>query len=123
MRVLALNHINIAGTPDLIARCRSFYVDVLGLTEGHRPPFRSRGFWLYADGQPVVHLTERDSKQNGGSAFNHFAFTCDGLETATAILEKHAVSFKVDEVPLSKQTQIFLTDPAGVAIELNFSTP
>lgn len=121
MTVLRIDHINVSGAPDLIARCRAFYVDVLGLTEGHRPPFRSRGFWLYAGNAPVVHLTERTG---GGAAhagpFAHYAFACESLDEVTAKLKEHAIEFTVDHVPLTKQTQLFLHDPAGVPLELNF---
>ena len=42
---LGLDHINIA-TPRL-AESRDFYVEVLGLQEGPRPPFEFDGYWLY----------------------------------------------------------------------------
>ena len=121
MTVLRIDHINIAGSPDLIARCRDFYVDVLGLSDGHRPPFRSRGFWLYAGGAPVVHLTERtaDAAAHAGP-FAHYAFACESLDAVTAKLKEHAIEFTIDHVPLTKQTQLFMRDPAGVPLELNF---
>ena len=37
---------------------RRFYVDALGLEVGARPPLTVPGYWLYADGRPVVHLIE-----------------------------------------------------------------
>ena len=121
MSILRLDHINIAGPPALIAKCRSFYVDVLGLVEGDRPPFRSRGFWLYAGTSPLVHLTETDAEEHPHSGpFSHFAFTCVGFEETLERLRSHEVLFSIDEVPASHQTQIFLRDPAGVGLELNF---
>lgn len=120
MRVIALDHINIAGPPDLIARCRTFYVDVLGLVDGHRPPFRSRGFWLYAGERPIVHLTESDREGGHTGSFNHFAFACEGLDQAIARLTSHAIAFERDDVPATNQTQLFLEDPAGISLELNF---
>ncbi|HWW61067.1 MAG TPA: VOC family protein [Thermoanaerobaculia bacterium] len=120
MRVLAIDHINIAGPSDLIARCRTFYTEILGLIDGHRPPFRSRGFWLYAGDQPVVHLTENDRNGAQSGPFNHFAFACEGIDDAIARLEAHAIPFERDDVPATRQTQLFLKDPAGISLELNF---
>ncbi|HKR65032.1 MAG TPA: VOC family protein [Thermoanaerobaculia bacterium] len=121
MTIVRIDHINIAGSAELIARCRAFYVDVLGLADGHRPPFRSRGFWLYAGDAPVVHLTERDG--NGvahAGPFSHYAFQCEDLDAMSAKLKEHAIEFTIDHVPATRQTQLFLHDPAGVPLELNF---
>ena len=120
MRVIGLDHINIAGSPDLIARCVAFYVDVLGLTNGHRPQFRTRGFWLYAGDQPVVHLTERMLDVVGKSSIDHYAFTCEGLDETMMLLRDHGIEFTLDPARDTKNAQLFLTDPAGVSLELNF---
>jgi catechol 2,3-dioxygenase-like lactoylglutathione lyase family enzyme len=120
MRVLGLDHVNIAGSQELIERCRTFYVDVLGLTDGPRPSFRNRGYWLYAGDQPVVHLTEKDTDTTGRSALDHYSFTCEGLEAMMARLREHAISFELDPARDSKNAQLFVEDPAGVSLELNF---
>ena len=115
-----LDHVNIAGPPELIERCRVFYTRVLGLEEGPRPPFRSRGFWLYASQHAIVHLVERAETREGESALDHFAFVCDGLEAMRATLDGQGIEYRLDYVPATQHTQIFLRDPAGVGIELNF---
>jgi catechol 2,3-dioxygenase-like lactoylglutathione lyase family enzyme len=120
MNVLGLNHVNIAGSDELIERCRTFYIDVLGLTDGHRPQFSTRGFWLYAGDQPVVHLSVRDGDTAGKSALDHYAFTCDGFDATMALLQEHGIPFTVDPARDTKKAQLFLEDPAGVALELNF---
>ncbi len=73
-----LDHATIV-TPDLDA-ARRFFVDVAGLTEGARPPFRVDGFWLYADGRPVIHLIEATVPGVSGRAvprIDHVAFRID----------------------------------------------
>ena len=115
-----LHHVNIAGPPELIERCRQFYVNVLGMQDGPRPPFRSRGFWLYAGEHAIVHLVERVEAYEGASALDHYAFICDGLDEMRATLDSHAIEYRVTHVPATRQTQIFLRDPAGVGIELQF---
>jgi glyoxylase I family protein len=123
VQVSRLDHINIGGPPALIDECRRFYVDVIGLSEGHRPPFRSRGFWLFAGDTAVVHLTEssidRGTQKEG--PFAHYAFVCTGLDDAIERLKSAGIEYTVDEVPLTDQVQLFLHDPAGIALELNFS--
>jgi catechol 2,3-dioxygenase-like lactoylglutathione lyase family enzyme len=120
MRVLGLDHVNIAGSPAVIARCVAFYVDVLGLTNGHRPSFSTRGFWLYADNHPVVHLTERAADVSGRSSIDHYAFTCEDLDETMSRLRERGVEFTLDPARDTKNAQLFLTDPAGVSLELNF---
>jgi catechol 2,3-dioxygenase-like lactoylglutathione lyase family enzyme len=120
MSVLGLDHVNIAGSAALIERVRAFYVDILGLTEGHRPPFQSRGFWLYAGGHPVVHLRVSDSDTIGASALDHYAFTCTGLDETMALLREHGIEFTLDPARDTKNAQLFLADPSGVELELNF---
>jgi catechol 2,3-dioxygenase-like lactoylglutathione lyase family enzyme len=122
MPVTHIDHINIAGSFALLEACRAFYVDVLGLRDGERPPFRSRGFWLYAGGSPVVHLTESDREPHAAAtSFDHFAFACEDADEMRARLQQRGVAFEADEVPETGAVQFFLRDPAGVALELNFA--
>lgn len=121
MPILGLDHINIAGSAPLLERCRAFYVDILGLTQGPRPAFRSRGFWLYAGDAPIVHLTEKENDAAGArTALDHFAFLCDGLEETMARLTQHGIEFELDPARDTKRAQLFLQDPADVSVELNF---
>ena len=57
MPVHAVHHFNIRAPQAELIVLRDFYSDVVGLSLGPRPPFRSAGFWLYADGVPILHLT------------------------------------------------------------------
>jgi glyoxylase I family protein len=125
MNVAGLNHINIAAMPSTIERVRAFYIEVLGLAEGDRPPLRSPGHWLYAGGDPIVHLSIRDSDAGESGAMSgsidHFALTCHGLSETLGRLARLGVAHHAVEVPGREQVQIFLRDPAGVKLELNFS--
>jgi len=123
MSVSGIDHFNITTSEAIIERCRAFYVEVLGLREGPRPPFRSRGFWLYAGKNPIVHLTISDADRPAPSAapLDHIALACSGLDEMLARLAQHAIAYEIDRVPDSNVAQIFLRDPAGVALELNFA--
>jgi glyoxylase I family protein len=126
MRVRRLNHFNITAPTDLLERVRDFYVGVLGLRVGERPGFRREGFWLYAGPEPLVHLTacdEGDERAGGGArgTLDHVAFSCEGLREFVGRLERAGVAYEADEVASLRQVQLFLRDPAGVGLELNFT--
>src|SRR3954470_9328416 len=57
MPVLGLNHYNLRAPRELMETLRAFYVEVVGLEPGPRPPFDSPGHWLYAGGRPILHLS------------------------------------------------------------------
>jgi catechol 2,3-dioxygenase-like lactoylglutathione lyase family enzyme len=101
-----------------------FYEEVLGLTNGPRPPFNFPGAWLYSAGHPVLHLndissTDRQQPADSG-VIDHVAFGSRGFEAIKQHLTGKGVSFRVNQVPNSRRWQIFLTDPNNVMIELNF---
>ena len=58
MPIQAFNHFNLRAEQALLERLRDFYVDVVGLREGPRPPFDFHGYWLYLQDQAVLHLAE-----------------------------------------------------------------
>ncbi len=136
---LTLNHFSIR-TTDLEAS-RRFYADVLGLSVGPRPDFPFPGLWMYrgdhADvANAVVHLIgidklapqglqqylgERDEAALAGSgAVDHIAFFADGLAATLAHLTQQGATFRQRTVPSIGLHQVFLEDPCGVVIELNF---
>lgn len=138
---LTLNHFSIR-TVDMEST-RRFYVDVLGLTVGPRPAFPFPGIWLYrgdhADvGNAVVHvigmdpsdpvglknyLGDRDvSSLRGSGAVDHIAFFADGLAGMLAQLKTLGVTCRERTVPSIGLHQVFLDDPNGVVVELNYPT-
>ncbi|HET9836191.1 MAG TPA: VOC family protein [Rhodanobacteraceae bacterium] len=126
MSVRGIGHANLRAPAAMIERMRRFYTEVVGLKEGPRPRFRSgsRGHWLYAGDTDVLHLSiARDdvplSDSNG--AFNHLAFACDDLAGTRARLDAARIPYEVDVVEERDQVQLFLTDPAGMGVELTFA--
>lgn len=118
--ITGLDHINIR-TADLKAT-KAFLIDVLGLEEGWRPPFPFPGAWLYAGDKDVVHLVEVPEKaaDSAGSSLDHFAFDIADYDDALARVEKTGLKFRATETPGTTVKQIFVRDPNGVTIELNF---
>jgi catechol 2,3-dioxygenase-like lactoylglutathione lyase family enzyme len=125
MHVRGLSHFNVRAPEEMLERVRDFYAGVLGLSVGHRPGFRSKGFWLYAGAEPIVHLSASDAADvpdaGARGAFDHVAFDCEGLREFVERLEHAGVEYEVDEVASLGQVQLFLRDPAGVGVELNFA--
>lgn len=111
-----------------LERTRDFYRDVLGLGVGERPKFPFRGYWLYLGGVPIVHLVDavesakRDGPHASGdtAALDHIAFRGLDLEATRATLRHHGLSFRENAIPGARIHQIFVSDPDGILIELNF---
>ena len=125
MPIIAFNHYNLRADRVLMEELKAFYCDVLGLEQGYRPPFDSFGYWLYVGGQAILHLSETrgDEVRETGIAttFDHVAFSCAGREEMESRLRQCDIPFTVAHVPMTGQVQLFLQDPAGNRIELNFS--
>jgi len=121
--IRALDHINIR-TADL-ASTRAMFQDVLGLTEGWRPPFPFAGAWLYAGETAVVHLVQVDqpAAPSEGAALDHFAFDIEDYDDALARVRASGLKFFETSFPGSSVKQIFVRDLNGVNIELNWKGP
>ena len=121
--VRALDHINIR-TADL-AETKAVFIDVLGLSEGWRPPFPFPGAWLYAGAKDVVHLVqvETPAAASDGSSLDHFAFDISDYDEALRRVEASGLSHRAITTPGTSVKQIFVRDPNGVTIELNWKGP
>jgi catechol 2,3-dioxygenase-like lactoylglutathione lyase family enzyme len=117
-----LDHFNIR-TRNLPETVR-FYEDVLGLEKGTRPNFAFPGAWMYSEGRPVVHLvdispTAEPQKPDSG-VVHHVAFASRGFEGMKRRLTAKNMTFDARQVPGGELWQIFVLDPNGVMIELNY---
>lgn len=136
---LSLNHFSVR-TNDLAAS-RRFYETVLGLSAGPRPSFPFPGHWMYRGdhgdaANAAVHLIGIDPGETqglqgylgdrdpatlkGSGAVDHIAFFADGLAAMLTHLRGLGVHFTERTVPGIGLHQLFLTDPDGVVIELNY---
>src|SRR6202047_374366 len=117
-----LDHFNIRTRR--LANTVWFYEDVLGLEKGARPNFAFPGAWMYSEGKPVVHLvvisrTDEPQKPDFG-VVPHVAFISQGFAGMRQRLESKGMEFDSRQVPGGDLWQIFVTDPNGVMIELNY---
>ena len=118
---------------------RRFYEDVLRLRAGFRPPFAFQGAWLYAGddetGMGVVHLVSGDASgavgdylgarpsaaRFGTGALDHVAFFADDWPSMRARCDAVGAPYVERTIPGLGMLQVFLTDPSGVTLELNFA--
>ncbi len=136
---LSLNHFSIRTTD--MAATRNFYETVLGLTVGPRPDFPFPGLWMYNGdhahvANAMVHIIGIDksnpdglkqylgeidqAKLQGSGAVDHIALMTTGLASMLAHLKKLGVPCRERTVPSIHLHQVFLTDPSGIVIELNY---
>ena len=121
-------------TTDLEGTTR-WYEDVLGMRRGPHPAFPFPVEWIYIGDQDVLHLTEggagvsAERKQyleqtseatHGSGVVDHVAFRADGLGDMLEHLRSKSIDFQTRQVDSAGLFQIFLHDPNGVKIELNF---
>ena len=117
-----LDHFNIR-TRKLTDTVR-FYESVLGLEKGPRPDFAFPGAWMYSEGKAVVHLvdisaTDEPQKPDSG-VVHHVAFVSTGFDGMSQRLKSRGMPFEARQVPGGELWQIFVNDPNGVMIELNY---
>ena len=113
-------------TADL-ASARRFFVDVAGLTEGARPPFSIGGYWLYANGRPLIHLIDATAPAAAGKTaprIDHLAFRMESAAEWQALLGRlhaHGVDYQTAHVPRmgpqEAQAQLFVALAPGVVVE------
>ena len=53
-------------------------------------------------------------------AIDHIAFNCEGLKETVGQLERDGVKYDIRKVPGRPLQQVFIHDPDGVMLELNF---
>ena len=115
---------------------RDWYVNVLGFREGPHPDFKFPVVWLYLGDTDVVHLTQggknvsenrkaylgqQSDAVHGSGVLDHVAFRCTGLREMMENLQKHKVEFRKRMVDDQGLFQLFMLDPNGLKVELNFS--
>ncbi|MGA8051351.1 MAG: VOC family protein [Burkholderiales bacterium] len=134
---MPLSHIEhcLLQTADM-AETRDWYVRVLGFRVGPNPDFKFPVCWLYLGDKDVIHITEggagvsenrkryvgQESEATQGSGvIDHIAFRCTGLAEMLEHLTALEVKFSRRQVNDQGLYQLFLLDPNGVKVELNFA--
>jgi catechol 2,3-dioxygenase-like lactoylglutathione lyase family enzyme len=133
---MPLSHIEhfLVQTEDM-EKTKDWYVDVLGMTVGYHPDFKFPVYWLYIGDKDVVHITEggknisENRKQylgqqsdavRGTGVVDHIAFRASCLQDMIAHLQATGIDFNQRQVDDQGLYQLFMFDPNGIKIELNF---
>jgi catechol 2,3-dioxygenase-like lactoylglutathione lyase family enzyme len=134
---MPLSHIEhfLVATDD-IERTGEWYCRVLGMKEGPHPDFGFPVKWLYLGDVDIVHIgpsakragdnqkkylgrTSQDTG-SGTGALDHIAFRATGLQQMMAHLKSQNVAFSERRASGQALYQLFLYDPNGIKIELNY---
>lgn len=116
---------------------REFYEKALGLEVGYRPPFNFAGYWLYLGGRPCVHLGTATASEGLADylgehaagrhehtgAVDHIAFRGEDFPAYKQRLDTLGIAYRHRVVPDMQLDQLFVKDPDGVTVELNFLEP
>jgi catechol 2,3-dioxygenase-like lactoylglutathione lyase family enzyme len=119
---------------DDIDATRTFYRDVLGFQDGARPDLGFPGYWLYLAETPVIHIadfvayTAHSNRLGipvtrpaaGTGPLDHVAFNGSNYEEIADRLQRHGLAYHPHDSPAIGLRQIFIEDPNGLKLELNF---
>jgi catechol 2,3-dioxygenase-like lactoylglutathione lyase family enzyme len=120
MTTTGMNHFTVL--TDDVAATVGFYRDFLGLVEGPRPPLGFPGAWLYAGGQAFLHVVGgRPRSELRAGVIDHMAFSASDLGATLAKLEAKGVAYQCRRQVGSGVWQVFLHDPNGAKVELDFA--
>ena len=132
MPLASINHYLIRSND--IEASRAFYEGVLGMVQVPRPNFPFPGYWLGVGAEAQVHLAPHEvdnaslyfigsppnaAKDNSG-VIDHVAFLAHEPQAFIAHLNAFEVPYRPRYLADSRLFQLFVKDPDGVTIELNF---
>ncbi|MEK6243426.1 MAG: VOC family protein [Pseudomonadota bacterium] len=132
MPLTELNHYFVRAND--LERTKDFYVDVLGFEVMPRPDFPFPGYWLGINGKIQVHMgpagipnqdmyylgTPKNAATDNSGVVDHIAFLASEPEDFVKRFKKLDLSYRPRSLPESDLFQLFIKDPNGITIELNF---
>jgi catechol 2,3-dioxygenase-like lactoylglutathione lyase family enzyme len=132
MPLTELNHYFVRAND--LERTKDFYVNVLGFEVMPRPNFPFPGYWLGINGKIQVHMgpagipnqemyylgTPKGAATDHAGVVDHIAFLASEPEKFVKKFKEKGMSFRPRSLPESELFQLFIKDPNGLTIELNF---
>jgi len=135
MPISHIEHFLVAS--DDIDATRDWYARVLGMKSGPHPDFGFPVHWMYVDNIDIVHIgpsakqageiqkqylgRTSQKTQEGTGALDHIAFRATGLRQTLEHLKREKVPFSQRRANGQALFQLFLYDPNGIKIELNYA--
>lgn len=132
MPLTELNHYFVRAND--LERTKDFYVNVLGFEVMPRPNFPFPGYWLGINGKIQVHMgpagianqdlyylgTPKNAATDNSGVVDHIAFLASEPEKFVKRFQSMGVEYRPRSLPESELFQLFIKDPNGLTIELNF---
>ena len=132
MPITELNHYFVRAND--LENTKKFYVEVLGFEVMERPNFPFPGYWLGTNGKIQVHMgphgidnselyyigTPPNAARDQAGIIDHIAFLATDPEGFKKRLERHGVGYRPRYLADAKLFQLFIREPNGLTIELNF---
>ena len=132
MAITELNHFFVRCND--LERSKDWYCRMLGFEIMPRPPFPFAGYWLGVNGKIQIHMGQHGiehsdlyylgsptgaARDNSG-VVDHIAFTADNPADFRKRFEAEGAVHWARALPDFDLYQIFVRDPDGLTIELNF---
>ena len=132
MPLTELNHYFVRANN--LEKTKDFYVNVLGFEVMARPNFPFPGYWLGINGKIQVHMgpagiknqehyylgTPKGAATDHAGVVDHIAFLASNPQDFVARFKKLGMDYRPRSLPESELFQLFIKDPNGLTIELNF---
>ena len=120
MAIAGMNHFTVlSGNLDAT---KAFYIGILGLKEGYRPPLGFPGVWLYVGDQAVLHvIAGRALPPDPNGVLDHMAFSASDLPATAKKLMGAGIKYDLRKQADSGTWQLFCYDPCGARVELDFA--
>lgn len=133
MPLTELNHYFVRATN--LEATKDFYCKALDLEVMPRPPFPFPGYWLGREGRIWVHMgpegipnqemyyrgTPKGAAQDNSGVIDHIAFLATDPDTFRNRFAEMKCESWARALPDFDLFQIFVRDPDGLTIELNFN--
>ena len=120
MAISAMNHFTVL--TDDVPRTVHFYCNLLGLADGARPDLGFPGAWLYAGDAAILHIVGGQAREKlTPGVIDHMAFSAKGLAETLAMLITYNIEHTCRRQTGTGIWQVFLFDPNGARVELDFS--
>lgn len=109
-----------------LAATNDFYTKVLGFKFAPRPEMAVPGSWLDINGTQIHVLAGEkafgihDAAATDTGTVDHIAMEATGYDEIKASVVDHGCEHRENDIPGAGLWQLFIKDPNGVIIELNF---
>jgi catechol 2,3-dioxygenase-like lactoylglutathione lyase family enzyme len=122
MQVTRFHHVSVNAHDVPVDEMASFYRDLFGLDDKHRPEIPGvPGHWHLVGDQELHLVGAPPSGHQIDTTGNHYCMAVVDLDAAIAELESRGIEY-VSAVQGQGTVQIWITDPAGNTIELQQET-